>query len=157
MPDFAGATPIGAKDAPQKETPLEEEAPETNVIEVPENIFPEAENIFIALAQKRMANGELLKQIQMHGVGLDPASLIQTRLSALIDTLFDGTTVEGQIGMLTVEHNFETAMADVLKEAAANVVKAVLSQGANVSPDEMQRMAQAAGIGVPAALRRKGG
>lgn len=153
MPDFAGATPLGQQ-PPQKEAPVE--ATEPDEIEVPENIFPEAVDLYVELATLRGANGELLQQIQSHGVGLDPASLIQTRLSALIDTLFDGTTLEGQLGMLTVEKNFERAMAEVLKDAASNVVKAILSQGASVSPDQMAQMAQAAGIGVPAAFRKGG-
>jgi hypothetical protein len=74
-------------------------------------------------------------------------SVMQTRLSALIDTLFDGTTLQGQLLMLQLEHKFESAMNAVLKDAVANVVKAKLAQGTQgIPPEMMEKMAAASGL-----------
>lgn len=137
------------------ETPLLGQ-PDGHSGEVPEQLDPSLRKVWGELQDIRAANAKMVQKLSQHGVGLDPVSLMQTRLSALIDILFDGTTAEGQAKMLGLEQKFEEAMNDVLKNATANVVKAQLAQGTNMPPEMLRQMAEASGMVAPS-QKRKGG
>lgn len=116
-------------------------------------IHPENTENFEALKTLRDANMALVQQLSQYGMGLDPMSLLQTRLTALIETIFPSATPDGQGAQIQIELNFETMMASVLADLRRNAVSAQLAAGAQVPPDMLEQVAKAHGQPVPRGFR----
>lgn len=108
---------------------------------------------FEALTELRSANMELVQQLAQYGMGLDPMSILQTRMTALIETIFPSATPEGQANQIIIELNFETMMKDVLADLRRNAVTAQLSAGAQVPPGMLEEVARQHGQQLPPAFR----
>lgn len=123
------------------------------------NIHPGNEQAFAELKTIREENAVLAQQLQQFQIGLDPFSVIQTRLSAVIEVLVPSKTVAGQATQIAIEVQFETMMRAILAEARRNAVTAQLQAGAHVPPEMLEAMHRAqggkpvAGPGVPPGFR----
>lgn len=147
MPEVTGAVELGQK--PQVEAePQEPEEPEEDPGEaIRRQLPPKLVPRWDELTELRNANGELIEELARHGVGLDTTSVILTKFSALIDTIWDGNTARGQGKKIEMEYRFEETMATILADAAKNVTQAILAQGAHVPPALWNQMAkQQAGL-----------
>lgn len=150
MPDFQGAVSIGQKKEPTQEAepqetvqePEEEDPKEAVRRGLPAKLHP----AFDELTELQAANAELTEELGRYGVGLDPVSLIMTRISALVDSIWDGKTSRGQAKIIEMETRYETVMAGILADASKNVVKMMLSQGSNIPPALWKQMAKQSGL-----------
>ncbi len=136
MPETHGAVNLGPKPQQQPEPEVEEDPNEAIRRQLPPQVRP----VWDELTMLRDENGELMQELAKHGVGLDPISVLTTKLSAIADTLWDGNTVKGQTKMIQMEIRYEKMMAGVLTEATKNIVKAMLTQGSNMPPAFIKQM-----------------
>ena len=118
------------------------------------NIHAENADLYSELEGKQAENAELFKQLAQLGMGLDPLSVVHTRIAALIESIFPSGTSEGQAAQIKIELNFEKMMNDVLVEVRRNAVTAQLQAGANIPPHMLEQMAKATGQHVPDGLRK---
>lgn len=118
------------------------------------SIHPGNADLYKELEDKQAANAELFKQLGQLNMGLDPMSIVHTRIAALIESIFPANTPEGQAAQIKIELNFETMMNNVLSEARRNAVSAQLRAGANIPQQMMEQMAKASGQHVPPGLRK---
>lgn len=113
------------------------------------------QDAWAVLGALRQDNAQLAAQLAQFNIGLDPMSVIQTRLTAILEVLFPSGTVEGQAAQIAVEINFETMMGNVLAEARRSAVTAQLAAGAQVHPQLLEQMARATGQVTPDGLKKK--
>lgn len=109
---------------------------------------------FAELRQIREANQELIQQLAQHGIGMDMGSIIQTRITALIDTIYPSATPDGQARQIEIELRFENMMGQILSEARRSAVSAQLAAGAHVPPEMLEQVARASGQHLPPGLAR---
>lgn len=140
MPEVTGAVELGQKPQSQAEEaqPEQEDPSEAIRRQLPPKLVPQWDE----LTELRDANAELIEELSRHGVGLDATSLILTKFSALIDTIWDGNTARGQAKKIEMEYRFETTMAAILSDAAKNVTQALLAQGSQIPPALWNQMAK---------------
>jgi aspartate aminotransferase-like enzyme len=116
------------------------------------DIHPENTELFEKLRVVQEANAELVAQLAQYRAGIDPNTLLNARIAAIMETIFPSRTPEGQKAQIAVELQFEEYMSNILKEARRTVVMAQLQQGANVPPEMLDEMAKAHNQPVPPGL-----
>jgi hypothetical protein len=135
MPNLAGAADLG------RSLPLPD-APKAN-------IHPENQELWDELLELQGSNEEIEGQLAGYAVQMDPLSVLQTRLVALLEVLYPPETPEGQRKQIEVEMRHQAIMSGVLHEARRNVVKAQLAAGGRVPPGMLEEVARAHGQAIP--------
>ncbi len=141
MPEERGAVSLGQKlQEPQPEQQPEQEESQDEIIrrQLPQKLQPRWDE----LVELRDANAELIQELSQQGVGIDTMSVLMTKFSALVDTIWDGSTFKGQSKVIDMEYRFEEMMSTILSGAAKNLTQALLAQGANIPPALWNQMAE---------------
>ncbi len=132
MVNLQGAAQIGGQPQPENgEDPNEA---------IRNQLPPQVRPYWDQLVGIRSENAELMKTLAGYGAGLDPVSVLTTKLSALVDCLWDGTTIKGQTKMIELEIKFEQMMSQILTVATQNITQAMLAQGAQLPPAFIKQM-----------------
>jgi hypothetical protein len=107
-------------------------------------LSPDIEAAYATLEQRREENKALILSLAQLGAQVDAGSVLNLRISCLLDLLFPRTEKRGQRKQIEFELSVEKQLSANLTQMVQQVRRSRLTAGTTVPPDQVAAMARMA-------------
>lgn len=118
-------------------------------------IAPENQGLSESYQAIQRRNAKVMDELAAMGAQVSATDILDLRMKVLLDTLWPMEDSRNQRRRILFERSFAEALNEKIEPLVSEARQFLLGQGANLSPDQLQEMAQEHGIQAPAARRTR--